>query len=330
MHNLNLRSDGTHAFMSVKEKAWHGLGKIVQDYPTSAEALEFAGLNFNVNKLPNIHRLPNGEELVSDSSFFTYRSDNLQILGDRVGSDYTVLQNRDAFKFFDAIVGGEEGIMYETAGALGKGERIFITAKLPSYIRVGKDDLIENYIFLSSTHDGSGSVIAAFTPVRIVCNNTLNAALRNMSNVIRIRHTSSALDRLEQAHKVLGISNNLTGMMGGIFNQFAKTKISDTELEELINKALRTKANADKDGEELSTRFTNTVDEIMAFTIGHETQQTPEAKGTLYGAYNGITGYYQNHKFFESKDDKLKSIMFGTARDKGQRAFDLCLEFAKK
>ena len=89
-----------------------------------------------------------------------------------VGKDYHIVQNIDAFAFFDSIVGGKDGILYETAGALGKGEKIFITAKLPDYIHVGKSDLIEQYLFLTTSHDGGGSITAAFTPVRIVCNNS--------------------------------------------------------------------------------------------------------------------------------------------------------------
>jgi hypothetical protein len=88
-----------------------------------------------------------------------------------------------------------------------KGERIFITTKLPGYIKVGGDDLIEKYLFLTTSHDGFGSITAAFTPIRIVCNNTLNAALSNCSNSIKIRHTQNAKERLEQAHKVMGIAN---------------------------------------------------------------------------------------------------------------------------
>lgn len=99
-----------------------------------------------------------------------------------MGRDYQIVQNADAFAFFDAIVGGEDGILYETAGALGNGERIFITAKRPDYICVGNgDDITEKYIFLTTSHNGTGSITAAFTPVRIVCQNTLNAALGNMS-----------------------------------------------------------------------------------------------------------------------------------------------------
>ena len=153
-HNLNFNEQtGQYSFFSVKETAWHGLGQIVQEYPNSRDALRFAGLDYEVGKLPNKHVFPDGKEIISDTSFFTYRKDTDEILGSSVGKEYKVVQNADAFSFFDAIVGGEEGILYETAGALGKGERIFITAKLPGYIKVGSDDLIEKYIFLTTSHD---------------------------------------------------------------------------------------------------------------------------------------------------------------------------------
>ncbi|MCW3089529.1 MAG: alpha/beta hydrolase [Ferruginibacter sp.] len=198
-HNIHFNEDKQqHSFFSVKETAWHKLGQVIADYPTSKEALKFAGLDFEVIKRPNIHRLDNGDELISNNSFFTCRSDNNAILGDRLGADYEVVQNTEAFAFFDAIVGGD-GIQYETAGALGKGEKIFITAKLPGYIKVGKDDLVEKYLFLTTSHDGYGSITAAFTPIRIVCANTLSAAMQRHSNSIKIRHTANAKDRLEQA-----------------------------------------------------------------------------------------------------------------------------------
>lgn len=167
--------------------------------------------------------------------FSTVRTDNDTVLG-VVGKDYQIVQNRDAFSFFDSIVGGD-GMLYETAGALGNGERIFITAKLPDYIRVGNDDLIEKYLFLTTSHDGSGSITAAFTPIRIVCANTLNAALRDQTNTVRIRHTSNAKQRLEQAHKVMGISDRLALQLESIFNNWTKVRISDNEVKKLIQSA---------------------------------------------------------------------------------------------
>jgi phage/plasmid-like protein (TIGR03299 family) len=183
-HNLNFNeSTGRYSFFSVKEKAWHNLGQVVTDYPTSAEAIKNAGLDYKVVKSPlytkgnDIIITANGFETaaphVSVPNYFAnVRSDNNAVLG-VVGKDYHIIQNRDAFNFFDSIVGGKDGILYETAGALGNGERIFITAKLPGYIRVGNgDDVTEKYLFLTTSHDGSGSITAAFTPVRIVCQNS--------------------------------------------------------------------------------------------------------------------------------------------------------------
>lgn len=181
-HNINFNEQtGQHSFFSVKQKAWHGLGQIVEDYPTSKEALQYAGLDYEVIKSPLFTQsqaitVGNGGELIAGMDitvpnyYATMRTDNNTVLG-VVGRDYSIVQNRDAFSFFDAIVGGD-GMQYETAGALGNGERIFITAKLPGYIKVGHDDYIEKYLFLTTSHDGSGSITAAFTPVRIVCQNS--------------------------------------------------------------------------------------------------------------------------------------------------------------
>ena len=152
-HNINFNEQtGKHSFFSVKEKAWHGLGQIIEQYPNSSEALKFAQLDYIVEKRPlftydNENNIADEDveikipEIEVPNFYATMRTDNETVLG-VVGKDYEVVQNVDAFSFFDSIVGGD-GIQYETAGALGKGERIFITAKLPGYIKVGNDDLIE-------------------------------------------------------------------------------------------------------------------------------------------------------------------------------------------
>ena len=247
-HNINYNELlGTHSFFSVKEKAWHGLGQIISDYPTSSEAIQHAGLNNAVEKrrLFTYDNENNAADQDKDiiipgieipNYFATIRTDTQKVLG-VVGKDYEVIQNVDAFTFFDSIVGGD-GIQYETAGALGNGERIFITAKLPDYIKVGTDDLIERYLFLTTSHDGFGSVTAAFTPVRVVCQNTRNAAMHNHTNSIKIRHTANAKAKLEQAHKVMGISNNLSKEFEAMFNIWSKTKITDKDVKNLIQMAM--------------------------------------------------------------------------------------------
>lgn len=342
-HNLNFNEQtGQHSFFSVKEKAWHGLGQIVQDYPASAEAIKHAGLDYTVEKrklftLDNENQHDDPEETIIvpeievPGYFATMRTDTEQVLG-VVGKDYEIIQNIDAFSFFDSIVGGD-GIQYETAGALGNGERIFITAKLPGYIKVGNNDLIEQYLFLTTSHDGYGSITAAFTPVRIVCNNTLNAALRNQSGSIKIRHTANAKDRLEQAHKVMGISNQLSGQLEQIFNQWSKVRITDPDLQQLVrlalvpNKEVLDNINNCK-WDELSTCFNNICNSVYEYAQSSETQQTETTKGSLFGAYNAVTGYFQNVRSYKNNEAKLKSLLYGgTAQARTQKAFNLCMDF---
>lgn len=335
-HNLAINPQtNEYSFFSRKEKAWHGLGTIVEEYPTSAEALRFAGLDYTVEKWPMFAYDPKGrtsdEQHVPDK-FATVRTDNYAVLG-TVGRDYEIVQNVDAFTFFDSIVGGE-GILYETAGALGKGERIFITAKLPGYIRVGNGDFIEKYLFLTTSHDGYGSITAAFTPVRIVCNNTLNAAMRNHTNAIKIRHTNGAKDRLAQAHKLMHISNTMSDELSDIFNQWAKVRVTDKEVLKLIQVAmvpnketLENLLNGKTD--ELSAVYTNSVDKVYEYAMSAPSQQQETTAGTLFGAYNAVTGYFQNVRNFKDGEAKLKSIMDGTGRLRAQSAFNLCTDFAK-
>jgi phage/plasmid-like protein (TIGR03299 family) len=345
MHNINYNEQTQkHSFFSVKEKAWHGLGQIIKDYPTSAEALKFAGLDYTVDKRPlftfdteNQNADPEADiiipELAVPGFFATVRQDTDAVLG-VVGKDYEVVQNVDAFSFFDSIVGGKDGILYETAGALGNGERLFITAKLPDYIRVGRNDCIEKYLFLTTSHDGTGSIQIAFTPVRIVCQNTLNAALRNQLNGIKIRHTASATDKLKEAYKMLGITNQLTVELEAIYNRWSRVRINDPELKRLIQVAMApNKETLDnlKTGKEdaLSSNFSNIVSSVFDYAMTNPTQQEETTKGTLFGAYNAVTGYFQNVRNFKDTESKFKSIMYGTGLQKSQTAFDVCADFAK-
>jgi len=344
-HNLSFNErTGKYSFFSVQEKAWHGLGQIVEQYPTSEEAIKHAGLDYEVVKSPlftqgsDIVESTDGIEMGSceldvPNYFANVRADNNTVLG-VVGKDYQIIQNREAFSFFDSIVGGD-GIFYETAGALGQGERIFITAKLPDYIRVGNgDDVVEKYIFLTTSHDGSGSITAAFTPVRIVCQNTLNASLRNMSNVVRIKHTSGAKQRIEDAYKVMGLANTISNQLEGIFNAWTKVKVTDPEIKKLIQLALcpnKETLELIKKGaeDEISTVFKNTVEEAFGYAMMSDTQQMDTTKGTLFGAYNAVTGYYQNVRNYKNDEAKLQSIILGgTAQLKSQKAFELCSAFA--
>jgi phage/plasmid-like protein (TIGR03299 family) len=345
-HNINYneRTD-KHSFFSVKEKAWHGLGQIITDYPTSSEAIKHAGLDYTIEKrnlftygADTIPETENNDIVMEwrvdvPNHYANVRTDTDEVLG-VVGKDYNIVQNVDAFAFFDNIVGGKDGILYETAGALGKGERIFITAKLPDYIRVGRNDCVEKYLFLTSSHDGFGSIMASFTPVRVCCQNTLNAALKSHTNCIKIRHTASAQERLKQAHKLLGITNQLANELEEVFNHWSKIRITDRAVKRLVQLAMapnkETLVNLrNGKNDELSSAYNNVVSSVLEYSITSPTQQEPTTKGTLFGAYNAVTGYFQNVRNFKDEESKFKSIMYGTGFQRNQTAFNLCSSFAK-
>lgn len=156
-----------------------------------------------------------------------------------------------------------------------------------------------------------------------------------MSNVVRIKHTSGAKQRLSDAHKVMGLANSLTMQMDGIFNNWAKIRVKDSEVRKLIQLALcpnKETFNLLKKGaeNELSTMFKNTVDDAFAYAMMNDTQLLETTKGTLFGAYNAVTGYFQNVRKYKDSEAKLQSIVLGgTAQLKSQKAFELCSSFEK-
>nr|WP_295933713.1 DUF932 domain-containing protein [uncultured Dyadobacter sp.] len=343
-HNIHFNENtGKHAFFSVKEKAWHGLGQIVDGCLSSSEAIRHAGLDYQVVKTPlftsQIHHELAGnitifpDELTQIRGYYaTCRADSGKPLG-VVGSCYQIIQNIDAFTFFDSIADGK-GIRYETAGALGAGERIFITAKIDDHIIVGKNDLIEQYLFLTNSHDGSGSITVAFTPVRVVCQNTLNAAIQGLSSAVKIRHTASATDRLAQAHQLMGLAAKTSVATEAVFNKWAKVRITDSQLKRLIQMAMapgKETLGKIKDGDldSLSTQFNNTVDRVFEYALSSPEQCLVTTEGTVFGAYNAVTGYFQNVRNYKTAQDKVSSILFGgNAAQRGQAAFNLCQGFA--
>jgi len=298
-HNIEIRK-GVASFAST-QKAWHGLGQIVDGAMTAEEAIKLAHLDYEVAKVPN-YALIGGRFVESPGSFSVHRTDTGDILGGRLGKGYTIVQNREAFSFFDSIVGADYA-MYETAGALGKGERIFITAKMPDMIRIaGTDDLTEVYVLLTSSHDGSGSIIAAVTPVRVVCNNTLNMALKDTISKVAVRHSSSVMEKLEEAHNVLGIAHKYTEELNQCFNVLAKKSVTDAQVKALVEELFKSE-------KEDSTRMKNIHEAVMrsyGAGVGQE-----KILGTAWGVINGITHYLDHEKNYRSQTSKFVNLIEG-------------------
>ena len=169
----------------TREKPWHGLGTQVMEAPTSAAALSLAGLDWRVIQKP----LLTYDEIPVPGFKANLRDSDNQVLG-VVTDRYKVVQNEDAFAFTDSLLG--EGVTYETAGSLQNGRRTWILAKLPQRYIISGDEITPYLVFMNS-HDGSGAIKAAMTPIRVVCMNTLNLALSTA------KRTWSA-DQIGRAH----------------------------------------------------------------------------------------------------------------------------------
>ena len=354
-HNLNFNKNlNRHAMVSLREKPWHGLGKVVDDAMTSHDAIELAGLNYEIglgNLILCTEQLePRYDVKINDcvvgirnekdsiyyrgtkvpNYFATYRKDTNDYFG-VVGSRYEIVQNREAFSFFDEIVGRKEA-MFETAGALGKGETIFITAKLPGYIKVGNNDIIDKYLLFTSTHDGSGSIKAMLTPVRVVCNNTLNQALKNNTNKITLKHTLNVHDKLKEGARLMGLVNTYVTNFQSCLNYLSKCEITREQVNTLVSELylnyteleLLERANGRiQIVDEISTKKKNVINDVLVSIedgIGQDV-----SRGTAYWLYNGITTYYSNKKSYSSDEDRFTSILEGSSSSIQQKAFDKIL-----
>ena len=320
-HNIELNAlRSTHSLFVVKEKAWHGLGQVVNKAQTSAEAIKLANLDFNVSKIPVFGSYTRKDDTIKTLSIpNTYalkRDDNDYILtqnGGLVTEKYKVIQNSEAFNFFDDIAGKGEAI-YETAGVLLNGEIIFITAKLPKSCFVNGYDQIDNYLLLTSRHDGLGSIKVKFTPIRVVCNNTLNAALNG--GAISIKHTGDINNKLENAKRTLHLINKQQEYVTEIYNKFTNIKLEDKHVQQYLAKCLLNDTdyimtdNGIILSEDLTTQKLNIMRESIQYYDNGEGQSLASCKGTLFGAYNAITGYLQNVKS-EDNDKKLLSYDSG-------------------
>lgn len=323
-------SKGFNAFVSFGEKAWHGLGEVMRDAISTEDALKRGGLDFNVLKLPNIHMLPTGEELISQDSFFTLRDDVNKVLGSRLGKDYNVMQNREALNLADEILQSGTATI-ETAGAIDEGKKVFICLKVNKDIVVGSTDKVEQYLLICNSHDGTMSITAKFTNVRVVCNNTLQMALKQ-GNGVKVRHTINANQRLQEAVRLMGMIQNNTGMNEDAYNKMAETIISKEQMFNYFGNIFMTPAeigaiqNGQKATEVLSTRKQNIMTEVLSFA-NNGIGQSMAMKGrehTIWSAYNAVTGY-ATRKRFSSVDDRANSLLFGATADTIQLATDLAI-----
>ncbi len=211
----------------TREKPWHGLGTMVQEAPTSKAALGLAGLDWKV--------IQKGLETCDGTPIPGFkanlRDSDSQVLG-VVTDRYKVVQNEDAFAFTDALLG--EGVTYETAGSLQNGRRSWILAKLPQRYIISGDEITPYLVFMNS-HDGTGAIKAAMTPIRVVCQNTLNLALKTAKRTWSADHVGDIRGKMGDAKNTLLYANRYMQELGKAIDSLNRIKLSDRQVYEYID-----------------------------------------------------------------------------------------------
>lgn len=223
-------SSNVESMFYTREKPWHGLGVRVEEAPTSADALRLAGLDWEVAQEPIFTEAGDAIEGYK----VNVRDRDRKVLG-VVSDRYRIVQNREAFSFTDALLGN--GVRYETAGSLQEGKRVWLLARLPrEYIIAG--ERISPYLVFSNSHDGSGAVRVALTPIRVVCNNTLNLALDTARRSWSMIHTGDINGKMQEAKDTLFMAETYMDSLGEAFERLRRQKVTESQLKEYVEQLL--------------------------------------------------------------------------------------------
>lgn len=308
---------------SVREVPWHGLGKIVQEAPTAEEAIKLAGLDWKVLE-QQVYNYDNfGENYNSIGGYKALtRSDNGHVLS-IMGQNYTPLQNDKAFSFFNPFI--ENGLAsFQTAGALKNGNVVWILAELnKAPIEVGKGDEVNKYLLLSNSHDGTMAVRVGFTPVRVVCNNTLSIAHGNeKSKLIRIRHSAKVNENLDQLREVVNAMDAKFEASAEQYKYLSKKAINKKDLDKYIEIIFKTNPNGSERDKSRDKKMKEMITNLFENGAG---QHLKTAKGTYWGAYNAVTEYL-THEYGREGDSRLYSNWFSNASRVNEEALKLAVE----
>lgn len=353
-HNLEYNNErGTTSFFSRKELAWHKLGQVIQEAVTPQEALKLANLDYKVELKPIYASfIPDNcivrgtepylecyskdtnlfvKEISKKGSLITTNSavcrmDNYDVLG-VVGSKYTPVQNEESINFIYDIfkhnndIKEKNDIIIETAGVLGKGERIFVTAKLPKGFTIGEEkESTELYVVFVNSHDGSQALTALVTPVRVVCNNTLQSAMNSNKSKVSFKHTKNIHNAMKEGLSLLNLSYSTFETNKQFYNALLNVKVNSALIDELICRAMlndnqliqieKTGSIQNVSTEIISTKVRNVMIDMkdyIDFGVGQNTN-----RGTAYWAYMGINSYLNNGTNFKDYESKFDNLLGGT------------------
>ena len=264
--------------MYVREKPWHGLGTMVQEAPTSADALRLAGLDWTVDQTPVY--TDTGIEIPGYKA--NRRSSDGSILG-IVSDRYKIVQNTEAFEFTDAIVGEtEDGVVkYETAGSLCGGKKIWLLAKMPTQKIL--DDDVEPYMVFTNSHDGTGAIRIAMTPIRVVCQNTMNMALAQAKRQWSTKHMGDMQSKLEEAKLCLQLADKYMKGLDEEADRLANATLYKEQIDEILDELFP----VEEDASERKKRNVQAMKDD--FWVAYFMPDISQFRNTAWGCVNAMS-----------------------------------------
>lgn len=303
--------------MYVGDAPWHKLGTKFDVAPTTEEAMRAGGLAWEVN----MRSLFNEKDEVSTHRE-TFRADTGATLG-VVGPRYHPLQNVDAFGVFDPLVKSGQ-LVYETAGSLDGGKKVWILAKAAGGpIVVKGNDIVERYALLSNAHDGTLAIRLGWTGVRVVCANTMAMAINSEdSQLIRIRHSGGAVKAMADLTDIMNVANATFEASAEQYRRLANSPINAADLRRLVKQVF----SLTDVTEEGKVKVNEMMGEIVPLFERGRGNDMAEIRGTAWAAYNAISEHLQYFRKARSEENRLKSLWFGDSAAKNKQALIAALE----
>ena len=306
----------------VGETPWHRLGTAVESHVRAEPMMRAANLDWRVRKqsAPGARLLDAGREVYD--RYIVLRDP----VGDEteavalaiVGKEYEPLQNVDAFTFFEPFVdnGWAE---FHTAGALGNGERVWVLARLSEHMVIHGDDPIDRFLLLSNSHDGSSAVTVRFTPIRVVCQNTLSLAQADGTGVVSVRHTRKIRDNLKktQAQALKHLSDAVFARAESLFACMAERSMAPAAVDGYLETLFPRTRLQETQGLE-PTRW-GRVKQIL----DDETVTPSATRETLWAVYNAVVRDEDYRRTREvTRDARLERVWFGRGYDLKRKALE--------
>ena len=315
-------ANDVESMMYVGKTPWHGLGVPVPEGSRLSieEAIVASGLNWDVELRHLFTEGQKNERLCVIGNYVTCRTSDNKVLG-IVGRGYEPLQNRDAFKWFQPFLESGEATI-ETAGSLKGGSRIWVLAKIKrDPMTVGKEDILEHYILLSSSHDGSLAVRIGFTPIRVVCNNTLCLAHESKaSRLLRARHIKGVLETLEDIRDTIDLAQQEFVATVDQYKRLASKQVNSTELVKYIRLVFCLKERERTPAQQKQEKIVPSV--VRLFEYGRGSRM---AGNNYWGAYNAVNEYL-NYFRGECQDNTLSSLWYGEGSSLNKRALVIAMK----